>query len=82
MKHEPMRTNGQKTAAMPCSSWALVMAISAPIWGIVADRYGRKPMVLRAMFAGAIPIAASQHMDWRSLIGIIAYGNDRRERRR
>jgi DHA1 family multidrug resistance protein-like MFS transporter len=35
---------------------ALMMAISAPIWGIVADRYGRKPMVLRAMFAGSITI--------------------------
>ncbi|MEX1159075.1 MAG: MFS transporter [Thermomicrobiales bacterium] len=35
---------------------ALVMAVSAPLWGIVADRYGRKPMVLRAMFAGSITI--------------------------
>jgi len=35
---------------------ALVMAISAPLWGIVADRYGRRPMVLRAMFAGSITI--------------------------
>jgi DHA1 family multidrug resistance protein-like MFS transporter len=35
---------------------AAVMAITAPIWGIVADRYGRKPMVLRAMFAGSVTI--------------------------
>ena len=35
---------------------ALVMAVSAPIWGIVADRYGRKPMVLRAMFFGSLTI--------------------------
>jgi MFS transporter, DHA1 family, multidrug resistance protein len=35
---------------------AAVMAISAPIWGIVADRYGRKPMVLRAMLAGSVTI--------------------------
>ncbi|HEX5167045.1 MAG TPA: MFS transporter, partial [Thermomicrobiales bacterium] len=35
---------------------ALMMAVSAPIWGIVADRYGRKPMVLRAMFAGSVTI--------------------------
>lgn len=35
---------------------AAVMAISAPIWGIVSDRYGRKPMVIRAMFAGSITI--------------------------
>src|SRR5680860_1560843 len=35
---------------------ALVMAFAAPIWGIVADRKGRKPMVLRAMFAAMITI--------------------------
>ena len=34
-----------------------VMAISAPFWGIVADRYGRKPMVLRSMFAATVTIA-------------------------
>ena len=36
---------------------AAVMAISAPFWGIVADRYGRRPMVLRAMFAGSITVS-------------------------
>jgi DHA1 family multidrug resistance protein-like MFS transporter len=35
---------------------ALVMAFAAPVWGIVADRKGRKPMVLRAMFAAMITI--------------------------
>lgn len=34
----------------------LVMAVSAPLWGAIADRYGRKPMVLRAMFGGAVII--------------------------
>ncbi|MGD9315847.1 MAG: MFS transporter, partial [Anaerolineae bacterium] len=29
---------------------AVTMAIFAPIWGSVADRYGRKLMVQRAMF--------------------------------
>ncbi|MDQ3443331.1 MAG: MFS transporter [Chloroflexota bacterium] len=32
------------------------MAITAPIWGIMADRYGRKPMLLRAQFAAFITI--------------------------
>lgn len=32
----------------------LVMAVAAPIWGMLADRYGRKIMVERAMFGGAI----------------------------
>lgn len=34
----------------------LVLAISSPLWGAIADRYGRKPMVLRAMFGGAVAI--------------------------
>jgi DHA1 family multidrug resistance protein-like MFS transporter len=34
-----------------------VMAVAAPFWGIVADRYGRKPMVVRAMFAGFCTIS-------------------------
>ncbi len=34
--------------------FGVTMAVSAPIWGMMADRYGRKPMVLRSMFAGAL----------------------------
>ena len=37
---------------------AVTMAIFAPIWGSVADRYGRKLMVQRAMFGGAVVLAA------------------------
>jgi DHA1 family multidrug resistance protein-like MFS transporter len=33
---------------------SLTMTIFSPIWGWVSDRYGRKPMVERAMFAGAV----------------------------
>jgi len=33
---------------------SLGFAIMAPIWGMLADRYGRKLMVMRATFAGAI----------------------------
>jgi DHA1 family multidrug resistance protein-like MFS transporter len=32
----------------------LTMAVFAPIWGIVADRYGRKSMVIRAMLGGVV----------------------------
>ncbi|PKN71750.1 MAG: hypothetical protein CVU54_01640 [Deltaproteobacteria bacterium HGW-Deltaproteobacteria-12] len=32
----------------------LTMAIFAPLWGWLSDRYGRKLMVERAMFAGAV----------------------------
>jgi DHA1 family multidrug resistance protein-like MFS transporter len=30
------------------------MMVMAPIWGSLADQYGRKPMLLRAMFGGAV----------------------------
>lgn len=36
------------------SSQAITMMIASPIWGAVADRYGRKLMVQRAMFGGAV----------------------------
>jgi MFS transporter, DHA1 family, multidrug resistance protein len=36
------------------SAQALTMMVASPIWGAVADRYGRKLMVQRAMFGGAI----------------------------
>ncbi len=36
------------------SAQAVSMAIMAPIWGALADRYGRKLMLLRACYAGAI----------------------------
>ncbi|MBN1190536.1 MAG: MFS transporter [Dehalococcoidales bacterium] len=32
----------------------LAMFIFLPVWGIVADRWGRKPMVLRPQFGGVI----------------------------
>lgn len=35
---------------------AAVMTITAPLWGALADRYGRKLMVLRAMVAGSLTI--------------------------
>ena len=52
---------GEKAVAM----WAgiaitgsgLTMALTAPIWGIISDRYGRKAMVQRSMFGGAVVMA-------------------------
>jgi MFS transporter, DHA1 family, multidrug resistance protein len=34
----------------------LAMAIVSPIWGILGDRYGRKPMLIRSMLGGAITV--------------------------
>lgn len=36
------------------SAHSVTMAIFGPIWGALSDRYGRKVMVERAMFGGAI----------------------------
>jgi len=36
------------------SATAFSLALMAPIWGMVADRYGRKLMVVRAALAGAV----------------------------
>ena len=36
------------------SSQAFTMMLAAPIWGAFADRYGRKVMLVRATFGGAI----------------------------
>lgn len=36
------------------SAPALTMGIMAPIWGLIADRFGKKPMMLRAMLSGAV----------------------------
>jgi len=41
-------------AGMVYSAQALTMAVTAPIWGGLANRYGRKLMVERAMFGSAI----------------------------
>ncbi len=43
-------------AAFVISAPAFVMGFVAPLWGMLADRVGRKPMVMRAMFAGAVVI--------------------------
>jgi len=34
----------------------LALMVASPIWGVVADRYGRKPMLVRAMIGGAITL--------------------------
>jgi DHA1 family multidrug resistance protein-like MFS transporter len=39
------------------STHAIAMAVCAPIWGALSDRYGRKVMVERSMFGGAVVIA-------------------------
>jgi MFS transporter, DHA1 family, multidrug resistance protein len=48
---------------------AAMMAITSPIWGTLADRKGRKPMLLRAQFASFVTIglAAAVTAPWQML---------------
>ena len=32
------------------------MAIASPVWGILGDRFGRKPMLIRSMLGGGITV--------------------------
>jgi len=41
-------------AGLAYSGQAFTMAIASPFWGALADRHGRKLMVERAMFGGAV----------------------------
>jgi DHA1 family multidrug resistance protein-like MFS transporter len=38
------------------SAQAITMMVASPLWGAASDRWGRKPMVGRAMFGGAVII--------------------------
>ncbi len=41
-------------AGIAASGLGWAMFFISPVWGMLADRHGRKPMVLRAMFGGAV----------------------------
>lgn len=41
-------------AALSAALSQISFAVMAPVWGVLADRFGRKPMVLRANFGGAV----------------------------
>jgi MFS family permease len=42
--------------AASASSSGLAMAIASPIWGMLGDRFGRKPMLIRSMVGGALTV--------------------------
>ena len=39
------------------SATGLASAVVSPLWGVLADRYGRKAMLLRAMLGGGLSVA-------------------------
>lgn len=45
-------------AGVLASTGAVSMALMSPIWGVLADRHGRKIMVVRATFGGALVLGA------------------------
>ncbi len=42
--------------AASASASGIAMAVASPIWGMLGDRYGRKPMLIRSMLGGAITV--------------------------
>ena len=44
-------------AGISSSASAFVMAIAQPLWGMIADRWGHRPMVVRAMVGGGLMVA-------------------------
>ena len=40
------------------SAPGILMGVMAPVWGLIADRFGRKLMLLRAMFSGFVIMGA------------------------
>jgi DHA1 family multidrug resistance protein-like MFS transporter len=49
-------TSATRWNGVVASVGGFTMAFTAPFWGIIGDRFGRKPMLLRSMFAAAITI--------------------------
>lgn len=43
--------------ALLSASPAITMAIMAPVWGVLSDRFGKKKMLIRAALAGALLVA-------------------------
>ncbi|MFQ5944302.1 MAG: MFS transporter [Anaerolineales bacterium] len=65
-------------AALVFSAQAFTMMLASPVWGSLADRYGRKLMVERATFGGALVIllmafvtSAEQLVGLRAIQGLI-----------
>ena len=51
--------NGPELAfwtGVAASATGFSLAVASPIWGVLADRYGRKPMLVRAMIGGGLSV--------------------------
>ncbi len=52
----PAGPEADKWTGILVMAMGVPMAICSPVWGWIADRHGRKNMVLRAMFGGAVTV--------------------------
>jgi len=51
------QTDAAFWAGISQSAAGIAMFLSSPLWGLLADRIGRKPMVLRAQFGSAVVLS-------------------------
>lgn len=74
--HVHTQTDAELWSGVMATCSSLAMAFFAPIWGSLADRYGRKSMVLRAMLAGFLIIGLTPFTDsvWIVLLLRVAQG--------
>lgn len=61
------------------SAQAITMSVASPLWGAVADRMGRKPMMVRALLGGALTVtlmgfvsSAEQLVLLRAIQGVVS----------
>lgn len=58
--HQDLGVHGQGSLALlsgvSSGATGLGMAMTSPLWGMLADRRGRKPMLLRAMVGGGLTV--------------------------
>src|SRR5262245_14411387 len=43
-------------AGVMAGAFALTQAVFGPVWGVLADRFGRKMMIQRALFGGCLVV--------------------------
>jgi DHA1 family multidrug resistance protein-like MFS transporter len=59
--HDDLAVRGSSELAfwtgLTLGATGLTMALSNPVWGAVADRFGRKQMIVRAMLGGGFAVA-------------------------
>lgn len=59
--HQDLGVRGQAPLALlsglAAGASGLGLAVTSPLWGMLADRHGRKPMLLRAMVGGGLTVA-------------------------